>query len=65
MDNIVESKDPCKSFGGKLAKRLTILSICVVLLGGTDCSPGDQYCSRCGSSLKSTEDSETTNETRR
>ena len=58
MDNIVESKDPCKSFGGKLAKRLTVLSICVVLLGGTDCS-------RCGSSLKSTEDSETTNETRR
>ena len=31
---------------------------------GTDCSPGDQYCSHCGSSLKPTEDSETTNETR-
>ena len=31
---------------------------------GTDCSPDDQYCSHCGSSLKPAENSETTNETR-
>ena len=31
---------------------------------GTDCSPGDQYCGHCGSSLKPAEDSKTTNEAR-
>ena len=31
---------------------------------GTDCNPGDQYCSHCGSSLKPAEGSETTHETR-
>ena len=31
---------------------------------GADCSPGDQYCGHCGSSLKPAEDSKTTDETR-
>ena len=31
---------------------------------GTDCGPGKQYCSHCGASLMSAEDSNTANETR-
>ena len=31
---------------------------------GTDCSPGDQYCSHCGTALHDAKDSESTDETR-